>query len=250
MNAIILSAGSATRIGNLTKELPKGLLETNGQTIIERQIEIYRRNGIENIILIVGPHSDKYHIKDVTYVEDYEHENHDVLGSLMTSSKYMNEGFIMSYSDIVFEEEVIRDIISFQGDFGIAVDLAWEEKYLNRTEHPKEQADNVLIENEIIIKIKKNIVDYKKFQLRGEFIGLMKLSENGAKIFVKKYNQMLEFHKGEFQDAPSLEKAYLTDLIQELIDSGIEVLPIFIDGKWSEIDTLQDLEKAKKLFSN
>ena len=77
----------------------------------------------------------------------------------------------------------------------------------------------------------------------------MKLSENGAKMFVKKYTQMLEFHKGKFQDAPSLNKAYLTDLIQELIDSGIEVLPIFIDGKWNEIDTLQDLENAKKIWN-
>ena len=94
-----------------------------------------------------------------------------------------------------------------------------------------------------------DILKYEKFQLRGEFIGLMKLSEKGTKIFVKKYNQMLEFHKGKFQDAPSLNKAYLTDLIQELIDSEIEVLPIFIDGKWSEIDTPQDLEKARNYFN-
>ena len=120
---------------------------------------------------------------------------------------------------------------------------------MNRTAHPKEQADNVLIQDDKIIKIKKNILKYEKFQLRGEFIGLMKLSEKGTKIFVKKYNQMLEFHKGKFQDAPSLNKAYLTDLIQELIDSEIEVLPIFIDGKWSEIDTPQDLEKARNYFN-
>ena len=178
------------------------------------------------------------------------YEKHDVLCSLMAAKSEMNSEIITSYSDIIFDDSIINSLLKFKGDIGIAVDLEWEEKYLNRTEHPKEQADNVLIQDDKIIKIKKNILKYEKFQLRGEFIGLMKLSENGAKIFVKKYNQMLEFHKGEFQDAPSLEKAYLTDLIQELIDSGIEVLPIFIDGKWSEIDTLQDLEKAKKLFSN
>lgn len=248
MKAIILAAGSSTRLRPITESLPKGLLKINGSTIIQRQIEGFRKNGISEIIIIIGPNAEKFNFDDVTYVKDLNYEKHDVLGSLMTAKSEMNSEIITSYSDIIFDDSIINSLLKFKGDIGIAVDLAWEEKYLNRTEHPKEQADNVLIENNKIIKIKKNILDYEKFQLRGEFIGLMKLSENGAKIFVKKYNQMLEFHKGEFQDAPSLEKAYLTDLIQELIDSGKEVLPIFIDGKWREIDTPQDLETANSEF--
>ena len=38
-------------------------------------------------------------------------------------------------------------------------------------------------------------------------------------------------------------------MIQELIDSGVNVEPIFISEKWCEIDTPQDLEIARKLFS-
>jgi NDP-sugar pyrophosphorylase family protein len=45
---------------------------------------------------------------------------------------------------------------------------------------------------------------------------------------------------------PSLEKAVLTDMFQELIDSRIIVSPIIISGKWYEIDTPQDLEMVKK----
>ena len=248
MKVIIISAGSATRLGNLTEEIPKGLLKINNKSILEIQIQQFKKNNISKIIIITGPHHEKFHFDDVSLINDKKYTEHDVLGSLMIAKSEMNSEIITSYSDIIFDDSIIDSLLKFKGDIGIAVDLEWEEKYLNRTEHPKEQADNVLIENDKIIKIKKNIVDYKKFQLRGEFIGLMKLSENGAKIFVKKYNQMLEFHKGEFQDAPSLEKAYLTDLIQELIDSGIDVKPIFIQGKWMEIDTPQDLNKARNYF--
>jgi choline kinase len=45
---------------------------------------------------------------------------------------------------------------------------------------------------------------------------------------------------------PSLKKAVLTDMLQELIDSKIIILPIIISGKWYEIDTPQDLEMVKK----
>ena len=38
-------------------------------------------------------------------------------------------------------------------------------------------------------------------------------------------------------------------MFQELIETGINLEPIFINGKWCEIDTIQDLENAKNLFS-
>jgi dTDP-glucose pyrophosphorylase len=47
----------------------------------------------------------------------------------------------------------------------------------------------------------------------------------------------------------SLKKAYITDLIQEFINSKTVVTPILISGKWCEIDTIQDLERAQKMFS-
>jgi len=55
---------------------------------------------------------------------------------------------------------------------------------------------------------------------------------------------------GKFHDADSFEKAKLVDILQELIDSKIEISPITIGGKWCEIDTPKDLERARKSFQN
>jgi len=38
-------------------------------------------------------------------------------------------------------------------------------------------------------------------------------------------------------------------MLQELIVSGIRISPIYVSGKWCEIDTPQDLEISRKLFS-
>jgi NDP-sugar pyrophosphorylase family protein len=51
-----------------------------------------------------------------------------------------------------------------------------------------------------------------------------------------------------FHEAQSFGKAYVTDMIQELIDSNIKIKPILISGKWCEIDTMQDLKNAEKIF--
>ena len=47
----------------------------------------------------------------------------------------------------------------------------------------------------------------------------------------------------------AFEVAYLTDLLNDLIESGEVMRPAFIDGGWREIDTVEDLERAKAVVS-
>jgi len=249
MKVIIIGAGSATRLGNHAKELPKGLLDINGKSILERQITLFRKFGLNNITIITGPHEEKFNFENVTYIKDEQFDEHDVLGSFMAARAILTDDVIISYSDILFDESILEKMLDFNGDIGIVIDLQWEKAYVGRTEHPKEEADKVLIEKNEILKIKKNIVSYNKEQVLGEFVGLMKLSKTGCTTFVEKYNQLEKTHDGQFQEAPSFKKAYLTDMLQELIDNDINIKPIIIDGKWCEIDTPQDLERARREFS-
>jgi len=248
MNAIIISAGSSTRLGHYTKKLPKGLLKIKGKTLLERQITILRKYDIKNITIITGPHSEKFNLHNVAYIRDNEYTKHDVLGSFMVASQLLNNDVIVSYADIIFDENVLKTILYAKCDLGIAVDLNWKKAYDERTQHPIEQADNVLINNGRIIQIKKNITIVKKNESLGEFIGIMKLTKKGGCILVEKYNKLEKTHEGKFHEAPSLQKAYLTDMLQELIDSKINVVPIIISGKWYEIDTPQDLKKVRDIF--
>ena len=246
MKIIILAAGSSTRLSKEILDMPKGLLKINDKSIIEIQLDLFKKNQLFDITIIVGPNKEKFKFKNVNYVLDDDFQNHDILGSLMASKSIINDDTLTTYSDIIFDENILRSMLDFKGDIGIAVDLYWEKNYVNRIQHPKSQADNVLLQNNKILKIRKNIKEYKSTQNLGEFIGLIKLSKNGAKIFVEKFNHLIKSHKGKFHDAPSLKKAYLTDMIQELIDSGFLVEPIIINGKWCEIDTPEDLQVARK----
>ena len=248
MNAIIIAAGLSSRLGKLTEALPKGLLEINGQMIIQRQIEFLRASGINDIVIVTGPHAHCFDFKDVIYVQDHNFEQHDVLGSLMAARNYMNDGFIMLYSDIIFDESIIKSVLNFKGNIGVAVDMDWEKKYENRTEHPITDADNVLIKSGKIVHTKKFIPKINSGKV-GEFMPIMVLSSKGANTFVKTFEKLEKTHKGKFHEMRSLKKAVLTDMFQELIDSKIIISPIIISGKWCEIDTPQDLEIAKKKIS-
>jgi len=248
MKVIIIGAGSGSRIGDFAKNIPKSLIEINDKTILERQVSLFRKNGLNEIIVITGPNKKKFNLSDITYIFDSKYAEHDILGSLMEVKNYFNDDVIVTYSDIIFDESILHQVLESKSDIGIVVDFDWEKSYVNRTEHPKSEAENVLVDNTgSVLQIRKNIQNINKNV--AEFLGIIKLSSYGSKSFVKKYEMLKKSHKEQFHNASSLSKAYLTDMIQELIDSKIKVSTISITGKWCEIDTMQDLKRAEKMFS-
>jgi len=248
MKAIILAAGEGSRMGKLAQNIPKPLLDINGKSIIQRQITLFHEKKIDDIIIVTGPNSDKFNFEDVTYVNDLDHKKHDTLGSLIIAHDYMNDEIIITYADQIFDEKIMESVNNFSGDIGIAVDLDWEKNYVNRDQHPKSEAENILINGNEILEIRKNISACKENEKIGECLGLMKFSRKASKVFLDKYSELEISHQGKFHNAPSLEKALISDMIQELIDSEINVEPIYVSGKWCEIDTPQDLEIARKIF--
>ena len=248
MKAIIIAAGSGTRLGKKQSEIPKSLLEVNGKTILSRQISVFKKMGIEEIIVITGPYNEKFPSIDVKYVNDAEHNEHDILGSLLVARSYIHGDIVITYSDILFDEKILEQLIQHECDLGIAVDMNWKQAYEGRTLHPLTEAENVLLDaNENVLKIQKDIKS--NAGMVGEFLGLIKFSSRGTKILTDKFEYLLTNHVGTFHNSMSLKKAYITDLIQEFINSKTVVTPILISGKWCEIDTIQDLERAQKMFS-
>jgi len=247
MKAIILAAGSGTRISKNFPALPKALIQVNNISIISRQISLFKKNGIDEIIVITGPFKEKFSMPDITCVYDQKFEEHDILGSLMEAREHIFGDIIITYSDIIFEDLILKKILQTNLDIGIAVDLDWKKAYENRKSHAISEAENILFDNSRnILEIRKNIRN-SNLEI-GEFLGIIKLSNNGCKLLLKRYDEIRNDKCGRFYDTKSLTKAYLTDMIQELIESKIEVKPILISGKWCEIDTIEDLKRAENMF--
>ena len=162
----------------------------------------------------------------------------------MVASDKIDGDVLISYSDIIYEEKILNQILDFKSEIGIAVDLDWRKNYKNRTMHPTLEAENVIIQDNKIIEIRKNI-DYKKNV--GEFLGIMKLTALGSKLLLQIMEE-LKNREGKFHYADSVKTAYFTDVIQEIIDRRITVEPIIIKGKWCEIDTEEDLKNAREKF--
>ena len=247
MKAIIVAAGPGSRLNPLTNEIPKCLLEVGGKTILERALEALRENGIEKIAVVRGYCSHLIDYPNITYYENPNYRENNILRSLFYAEGEMNDDLIFSYSDIVYSSEIVAKLMECESEIALIVDVNWIQTYEGRDRHPISEAELVKVENGKVVKIGKGVVS--PGEAHGEFIGLAKFSKSGAELMKASYHRVAaERPAAPFQNAASLEKAYMTDMIQELVDNGSLVQSIDIEGGWMEIDTPQDLERARKLF--
>ena len=86
--ALILACGKGTRLGELTKDLPKCFLTINGEKLIERQLSQLKSAGIEDITIMVGYMRDKFdYLKDKYNVKLVYNEEYDTKNNLATLYK-------------------------------------------------------------------------------------------------------------------------------------------------------------------
>ena len=245
LRAIIVAAGESNRLLPLTKDKPECLLEIGNKTILSRELENLRACGIHDIVVVRGYQGDKIKYPAIRYYENRDYQNTGILRSLFYAKGEMNDEFIFCYSDILYTKEVLALLLRDQSDVSLVVDTDWESHYHQRHQHPASEAELVRVEGDRITQIGRNIMPPD--DVYGEFIGLAKFSKKGAEILKVNYDRADENYKARaFHRAPSLDKAYFTDMIQELIDQGYPVCHIDIRGGWAEIDTLEDFDRVSK----
>jgi len=58
MKAIILSAGQGSRLGHLVDDRPKCLIEFNGRSLLDRQLDALHTNGVQEAVVVTGFHDE------------------------------------------------------------------------------------------------------------------------------------------------------------------------------------------------
>ena len=245
MKAIILAAGKGTRLKKYTENLPKGMLEFAGKTIIERQIEAFRRNGIHDIIVVRGFAGEKITYPNITYYTNEKYDSTNMIESLLSAKKEFVDDIIVSYSDVLFSDMMLKDMINALGDFVVAVDDNWKEYWQMRYDRVDFDTESLMIDNAGNIN-SLGAPDPVLETIDSRYIGLLKFSLTG----IKKIQAILDRDYEKYTDKPwkqsgkPIQQAYMTDLLQALIESGEHIkAQRFING-WIEFDTNEDYEKA------
>ena len=257
--AIVIAAGRGRRLGPHTEELPKCLVQVGKRTMLGWQHAAFTSAGVDELVMIRGYRGDVLEAgareltDNVRFVDNTEWERNNILLSLACARHEIDGPVLLTYSDIVFTPDVVRAVVDAPADVALVVDRDFAAIYEGRTEHPLEEAEVCDLDSRgAIHRVGKRALPAT--EAWGEFIGLLKLSADGARWVGAAIDELTAIYAGRegepFQRAASFRNAYLTDLLQHLIDGGRRLDPVAIHGEWREIDTGQDLERAIRLVQS
>ncbi len=252
MKAIILAAGKGSRLEKYTKEKPKCLLEFNGKSLLEWQLNTLRDSGIDDIVVVKGYLQEKINFPNVKYYINKDFEDTNMVASLMGAEKELNEEVIVSYSDIIYESRVLQKLMESKDEISVLVDDKWQEYWKSRTKNKMQDIESLQYDNEDNIFDIGN-PDCKPDEMKSRYIGLLKFSERGIEDFKRIFYENKE--KFWNMDVPwmrskSFKKAYMTCMLQAMINEGIKTKAVHVENGWLEFDRTEDYEDALNWLKN
>jgi phosphoenolpyruvate phosphomutase len=258
ITAVIAAAGFEKQLLPLIEDKPKCLLDIKGRTILDRQVAVLNECDIKEIALIRGYKKEAITLPNIRYYDNDRYEETGELFSLFCAENELKGRTIVLYGDILFDTAILEKLLKSPADISIVVDLAWFDQEQRHVQPAHLNPDLVSLaeppgkshlsrfmmpEGEHrVVRIGQQLPPE---QAHGEFIGMAMFSEQGTLALRDCYRASQEKYKSSgFHESPSLAKAALTDLLQELIDQGHEVQAVPIFKGWMEVDSFEEYQKA------
>ncbi len=247
MKLIILAAGEGIRLRPYTNNKPKCMVEYNKKPIIDYILSTATNNKVNNVVIVTGyaeevlqKHLHSYSLK---FHSNPRYNTTNMLASLFCAEEDFNEDIIISYADIIYKDEVLQQLIKSEAPFSVVVDKNWKELWSIRMENPLADAETLKVNADgNISELGKKAISYD--EIEGQYIGLIKIKKE-ALDKIKMFYHALD--KNLFYDGKNFDNMYMTSFIQLIIDKLMPVKPVFINGGWMEIDSVEDLKNYEKV---
>jgi choline kinase len=244
MRMVILAAGQGQRLRPLTDARPKCLLEVGGKPLLEWQLESAWRLGMRDVAVVTGYREDQIGPRAIRRYHNPDYASTNMVETLWCAQAEFQGPLVVSYGDILYEDSVLQAVASAEAPIAVVVDLAWRPYWDRRFPDPLEDAESLRLDaSGRIVEIGQRAATLQEIQ--GQYIGLMKFQGSGIEALRSTYVALKTRGVAGRGQRP-FRTMYMTDLLQEMIDTGHELTAVPIHRKWLEIDSLRDYELANR----
>ncbi len=239
--AVVLAAGRGSRLGELTVERPKCLIEVGGRAAIDHTLSALATAGFENPVVVGGFGVEilrQYVSTRATVLLNERWDRSGMLASyLCAAPKLAENGGLIHYGDVVTSAQNLESLVRHAGDIVVASNTAWRSLWTMRFSDPLSDAESFISENGHLIDIGQRVCSLD--QIHGQFMGLLKFSAAGWQRF---HLELTNPHTDLISDDT-------TRVLRRLVSSGVRIDVIDLPGQWVELDTQTDVEIANRILS-
>lgn len=235
MKAIILSAGQGSRLGHLVDDRPKCLIDFNGRTLLDRQLDTLAANGVDEAVVVTGFHDELVQQAvaarnggpRVTCVFNPFFKVADNTGSLYMAREALSGDCLVWNGDTLVSDSLMARVVANDRP-GICVTVDRKDSY--------DDDDMKVVEESGRLKaIGKRLSG----GVNAESIGLLAFRGGGAERFRKAIEAAMRTSEGT--------TIWYLRVIHHLAQSS-DVWTLDISGEeWGEVDFPPDVEAARAL---
>jgi len=236
--ALLLAAGTGTRLRPLTRNAPKCLTEVGGRPILDRLIHNLRAKGVNRLVVVLGHQGNqireflrrKAGDMQVDYVFNPEYRTTNNLYSLWLARQQIQEPFLLVESDLVFEARMLDDML-----YPDRIAISRLRPWMNGT--------TVVLGSGSRVAAFRPDCELHDATPRYKTVNLYSLSLNTW--------QAMEERLSDYVSDGRLGVYYEAVFADMVADGSLAFDAVFFDAdRWYEIDTLADLDAAEKLFGS
>ena len=235
MKAIILNSGIGKRIGELSNNKPKCLLEIAGsETILSRQLKILIDNGISDICLTTGYQQEElknylgknFHSLGIKYVHNPKYDSTNYIYSLYLAKDVGDEDIMLMHGDMVFEKKLFKSLLSSDKK---------NAALIRRTKSPLDKDFKGRIEQKKVIEIGVDISGEDSYPL----LPVYKLSNEFYRLWMEEIDRFVSRGKADI---------YAEDALNKILPQ-LRLEPVYFDKELCmKIDNPSDFEIVRELL--
>jgi choline kinase len=235
--ALLLAAGSGTRLQPLTLDAPKCLTELGGIPILERLVNNLRTQGFERLVVVIGYLGDRIQEflqqragdMQIDYVVNPVYRTTNNIYSLWLARQQIWESFLLVESDVIFEANMLGDML--QPD---KIAISRVRPWMNGTT--------------VELGANKRVTAFHLCAVRDDNAPQYK-TVNLYSVSLHSWNK-IEERLSRYVSEHRLGEYYEVVLAEMVADGTLCFDAVFFDADhWYEIDTMADLHAAEILFT-
>ena len=244
MQAIILAAGMGRRLGDLTRENTKCMVEVNGVKLIDRTLSQLSELDLNRVIIVTGYKGaslrtyvgNEYNGLKIEYIDNpvYDRTN-NIYSLFLAKEKLQEDDTLLIESDLIFDDTLFRKIVD-----NPYPDLAMVAKYESWMDGTMVRIDS---DNNIVNFVPKAAFIYDDVDYYYKTVNIYKFSKEFSR---NEYVPFLDAYSRVMGNNEYYEQ--VLRVLTLLNSSTLKAFPIS-DEKWYEIDDVQDLDIASTIFS-
>ena len=244
MKGLILSAGMGTRLDPLTRTCPKCMVHVAGRPMMEYQLDALRKAGVVECTIVVGYMADairdyfgaSYQGLNLSYVENTVYAETNNLYSFWLARAELDDDTLLLEADLVFDTQLVSQLVSMDES-----NVAVVDRYQPSMDGTVILASGDFAESMVLKSDQGRWFDYRTAL---KTVNIYRLSkETLANVILPEMEAFLnDGRTGQYYEA----------VFASLIASGRMEMAVLNTGnkKWAEIDTLDDLKEAEKMFAS